>query len=224
MDFGKAFTYVFEDVDWLKKVGIAAVLLLIPIVGPVIVAGWAFNATRNVIQRVEEPLSGWSDIGDIVVKGLQVIVIGLAYALPVILISACTTGLSFAMEELGNEDAAVIAFSIISICLSCVSLLYSIFLALAVPAAIGNFAAKGEFGAAFRFGEVVGLVRSAPGPYILVFLGSILSGFIAMLGLIACVIGVFFTSAYAAAINGHLQGQAYNAALEAQGAQAANEF
>ena len=39
MDFGKAFTYVFDDADWIKKVGIAAVLMLIPFVGQVIVAG-----------------------------------------------------------------------------------------------------------------------------------------------------------------------------------------
>jgi hypothetical protein len=224
MDFGKAFTYVFDDADWVKKVGIAAVLMLIPFVGQVIVAGWAFNTTRNVVRRVEEPLAGWSDIGDIVVKGLQVIVIGFAYALPIILISSCIGGVSGYMMEDGGDDMMMAAFSIVSLCLTCFSVLYGIFLALAVPAAMGNFAAKDEFGAAFRFSEVFGLVRAAPGPYILVFLGGILAGFISMLGLIACIIGVFFTAAYAAAINGHLQGQAYNAAIDAQGAQAEAAF
>jgi hypothetical protein len=223
MNFGKAFSFVFEDPDWLKKVGIAAVLMLIPFVGQVIVAGWAFNTTRNVIQRKEQPLAGWSDIGDIVVKGLQVIVIGFAYALPVILISACSGGLSTWLADSG-DDAAASAVAIVSICISCFAVLYGLFLSLAVPAAMGNFAAKEQFGAAFRFAEVFGLVRAAPGPYLLVLLGSIVAGFIAMLGIILCFFGVFLTAAYAAVINGHLQGQAYNAAIEAQSAQAGAAF
>jgi hypothetical protein len=223
MDFGKAFSYVFEDADWLKKVGIAAVFMLIPFIGQFIVAGWGFYITRNVIRREEEPLAGWSDIGDMIVKGLQVVIIGFAYALPIILVSACTGGLTGFLQDSG-DDTVVSLIAIFSICLSCFSILYGLFLGLVVPAALGNFAAKGEFGAAFRFSEIFGLVRAAPGPYILVILGAFVAGFIAMLGIIACFIGVFVTSAYAAAVNGHLQGQAYNAAIEAQGVQAEAAF
>jgi len=34
MDFGRAFTFAFQDPDWLKKVGLAAVIFLIPIMTP----------------------------------------------------------------------------------------------------------------------------------------------------------------------------------------------
>jgi hypothetical protein len=223
MDFGKAFAYVFDDPDWLKKVGIAGLLMLIPIVGQFFVGGWALETTRRVIRRDEYPLADWSDFGGILVKGLQVFVIALVYALPIILVSACSGGLNVVLSE-GGDDTMVTVATIVSLCLSCVVLLYGIFLALVVPAAMGNFAAKDQLGAAFRFGEVVGLVRAAPGPYILTFLGSLVVGFIASLGVILCVIGVVFTSAYAAVVNGHLQGQAYNAAIEAQGAQAGSAF
>jgi hypothetical protein len=84
--------------------------------------------------------------------------------------------------------------------------------AFVLPAAIGNFAATGQLGAAFRFNEVFGLVRAAPGAYFMVFLGSIVASIIAGLGLIACIIGVLFTAAYAYMINAHLWGQAYKAA------------
>ncbi len=223
MDFGKSFTFVFDDPDWLKKVGIAGVLMLIPFVGQLLVAGWALETTRRVIRRDETPLAGWTDIGDILVKGLQVLVIGFAYALPIILVSGCAGGLSGWLSESGDDTMASVAV-VVSLCLSCLAILYGIFLALVVPAAMGNFAAKEQLGAAFRFGEVIGLVRAAPGPYILAFLGSIVVGFIASLGVILCVIGVLFTSAYAMVVNGHLQGQAYNAAIEAQGAQVEAAF
>lgn len=223
MDFGKAFAYVFDDPDWLKKVGIAGLLMLVPIVGQFFVGGWALETTRRVIRRDEYPLADWSDFGGILVKGLQVFVIALVYALPIILVSACSGGLNVMLSE-GGDDTMVTVATIVSLCLSCVVLLYAIFLALVVPAAMGNFAAKDQLGAAFRFGEVIGLVRAAPGPYIMAFLGSLVVGFIASLGVILCVIGVVFTSAYAAVVNGHLQGQAYNAAIEAQGAQAGSAF
>ena len=98
------------------------------------------------------------------------------------------------------------------ICGGCVTFILAILAAFIIPAAYANFAVKGSFGAAFSFGEVFGLIKAAPGAYVLVLLGSILAGIIGMLGVIACVIGVIFTMAYASAIMGHLYGQAYNAA------------
>lgn len=216
MDFGKAFTFVFDDPDWIKKVGIAALLLLIPILGTLMLGGWAFHLTRNVIRREENPMPDWSDFGDILVKGLQVFVIGFAYALPIILISACGGG-AIALFQDGSDETLMSVLSIVNICISCFSMIYGILLAVLVPAALGNFAAKDDFGAAFRFSEVFGLVRTAPGPYLLVLLGGMVAGLISMLGLIVCIIGVFFTAAYAMAVNGHLYGQAYNAARALEG-------
>jgi len=215
MDFGKAFAYVFEDEDWIKKIGIAGLVMLIPLLGQIIIGGWALEIVRRVIRRDPEPLPDWSNFVDYLVKGLQVMVIGFAYALPIILITACSQGLFFAAGESG-EDAMLTAASVVMACLSCVSIIYGIFIGFVLPAALGNFAESEQFGAAFRFGEVFGLVRAAPAAYLLVLVGSFLAGIISMLGIIACVIGLFLTIPYAAAINGHLQGQAY---LEAKGAQ-----
>lgn len=214
MEFGKAFSYVFEDQDWLKKVGIAALIFLIPLVGQIIVGGWALEITRRVIRRDPAPLPDWTDFGDYVMKGLQVFVIGFAYSLPIILVSICQQAVNFVGMDSG-DDAVMTGVLVVVICLSCVIFLYGIFMGLVLPAALGNFAAKGEFGAAFRFGEVFGLVRAAPVAYLLVLLGSFVSGLIAMLGLIACIIGILATLAYAMAINAHLQGQAYLQATSA---------
>ena len=53
------------------------------------------------------------------------------------------------------------------------------------------------------------MIRSAPGAYLIVLLGYLVASFIASLGIIVCVIGMFVTGAYAAAVSGHLFGQAY---------------
>lgn len=211
MDFGKAFSFVFDDEEWIKKIGVAGLISLIPIIGSVIVVGWGFEVIRRVINDDPTPLPDWSEFGDHLVKGFLVVVVAFVYALPVILVQSCSVGFIPLLES-GDQEAVTAIISIVSICLSCVILLYSIFLGFVLPAAIGNYAAKDEFGAAFRFGKVFRLVRQNLGAYGVVFLGNLLAGLVASLGVIACLVGVLFTSAYAMVVNGHLTGQAYRLA------------
>jgi hypothetical protein len=216
MEFGKAFTFPFEDQDWLKKIGIAALILLIPLVGGFVVAGYAAEITKRVIRRHPEVLPAWDDFGGYLVKGLQVAVIGVVYALPIILIQACSQTALFMGTE-NFDDTVMTIVTIATVCFGCLTFLLALALGMVLPAAIGNFLHKERLGAAFRFGEVFGLVRAAPGAFALALLGVILAGIIGSLGTIACAIGVLFTGAYATAINGHLQGQAFLAGLEAKG-------
>lgn len=213
MDFGKAFSFVFEDKEWLKKVGIAGLIALIPLLGQLVVAGWGIEVTRRVIRNHPEPLPDWDDFMGYLVKGLQVLVIGFVYMLPVIIVQGCNAGIIPLLGQVGDEETVMTVFSIFAACFGCLTLLYAIFVGFVLPAALGNFAAKDELKAAFSFGEVFGMVRNNVGAYALVLVGTLLSGLVASLGVIACVIGVLFTSAYAYAVNGHLMGQAYNGAV-----------
>lgn len=208
MDIGKAFTFPTEDPDWLRKVGIAALVMLIPLVGSFALAGWSLEVTRRVIRREAQPLPDWTDFGGYLVRGLQVAVIGFAYALPILLVVACSQGVFFALADSDN-DVLNSFITLVMVCLSCIVFLYAIAMALFLPAAIGKFADAGQMSAAFQFREIFSLVRAAPAAYLLVLLGNMVAGFLASFGVIACVVGLFFTSAYAAAVNGHLQGQAY---------------
>ena len=216
MNFGRAFSYITEDQQWLTKVGIAALIMIIPILGQIVVLGWALEITRHIINgEPETPLPEWSNFGDYLSKGFQAFVIGVVYALPVILVQICAQGVSYLptmVRDNSNAQAIASAVSVVAVCLSCIVFLYELVLAFVLPAALGNFAASGQIGAGFRFNEVFGLLRAAPGPYFMVFLGGIVAGIIAMLGLIACVIGVLFTAAYAYTVQANLWGQAYKIA------------
>lgn len=211
MEFGKAFTFAFEDKEWVKKLGIAGLLLIVPIIGWLAVAGWGIELTKRVIAREPQPLPEWSNFGDYLMKGLMVWVVGFVYSLPIILISGCQQGVILALQN-QNDDTIATAVSVLSVCFSCVTLVYGIFLGFVLPAAYGKYAATGQLGSAFRFGEVFGLVRAAPSAYLIVLLGSIVAGIVGGLGIILCVIGMFFTYAYAMVIQAHLWGQAYNVA------------
>lgn len=205
MEFGKSFTYVFEDDDWIVKILLAAVIAFIPIVGMLAVAGWGVEITKRAINKDPELLPDWSDFVNYLIKGLVVILIGFVYLLPVILISACTSAPLLADLDSDTE----VIFSFIGICFACFSFIYSILVFFLIAAAIGRYADTGEIGSAFQFGKVFATVKAAPAAYLMVLVGGFLAGMIAFAGIIACVIGVFFTMAYANAINAHLTGQAY---------------
>ncbi|MCJ7660624.1 MAG: DUF4013 domain-containing protein [Anaerolineales bacterium] len=211
MQFGKAFTYVFEDDDWIMKTIIAALVSLIPIIGQITVVGWGLEVTRRIIREDPNPLPDWSDFGGHIVKGIITWVIGFVYALPIILVWICPVIIIVAFPE----DETVV--SLVSVCFGCLTFLYAVLLMFVLPAALGNYAAKDELSAAFRFGEVFGLVRAAPGAYLLTILGAIIASvIIGPLGIILCVVGVLWTQAYAILINAHLWGQAYNEAQKAE--------
>jgi hypothetical protein len=209
MDFGKAFSYPFEDQNWLRKVGIAALIVLIPVIGTLLVAGWGIEITRRVIRQDSEPLPDWTEIGEILGDGFKVMVIWFTYLLPVILLQVCVQVAALGGMDSTNDETVIAGLSFVIFCISCLVFIYSLAMAFIIPAAMGNMAAKNELGAAFRFGEVFGLVRNEPGAYGIVFVGGLAAGFIASLGIVACFIGVFFTAAYATTINAHLRGQAY---------------
>ena len=106
MDFGSAFTYAFQDSDWLKKVGLAALIFLIPIIGPITVMGWGLEITRRVINNQTDLLPDWSDFGGYLSKGFQGFVVSLAFSLPSLLISICQSGVSGAIQNSNSSQMA----------------------------------------------------------------------------------------------------------------------
>ena len=208
MDIGKAFTYVFEDEDWVKKVLIGGVINLIPIVGFFFTAGYMLETLKNVMEGRSLPLPEWDDWGGKFMKGLMLFVIGLIYSLPLIIIMCCLmVGVSAFASQ--NEDVANAMSSIVMPCMQCVNLLYIIALMVFLPAILAKYAETEELGAAFRFGEIFNLVKDNIGTYLLVLVISLLAGVITNLGVLACGVGVLFTMFYAMLVNAYAYGQAY---------------
>ncbi len=97
----------------------------------------------------------------------------------------------------------------LTICFSCFSILYGLALAFIYPAALGELAATDDLGSALNPSRLIELIRKAPNAYVLTFIATIGAGFLAGFGVLLCLVGVLFTSAYAYAVYGHLYGQAY---------------
>ncbi len=216
MDFGQAFSFPFKDPDWFKKIGLIGLVSLIPFIGWFVLMGWALDITRRVIDGFDNVLPNL-DFGEQLGKGFQVFLIELVYSLPIIVLTiplSIVDSTSTNMINTGNNTGGY-AYMALSLCCGGLIMLYGIFMAFVVPAALASFAAKGSLGAAFQFSEVFGLVRKAPVAYLIVVLVTIVAGIIAPLGLIACIIGVILTATYAYAAIAHVEGQAYNQAVRA---------
>jgi len=213
MDFGSAFTYPFKDPDWVKKVLITALITLIPVVGSLYQLGWMIEITRKVIRREDPLMLPETNFGAYLGDGFKSLIIGLVYALPLILFTVPISIVSTLTSSNSSGDTSAYIIIAVSLCCGGLAFIYAILMAFMLPAAQGNFAAKGNIGDGLRFAEVFRLVRAAPVAYLIVLVGIIIGGFIAPLGAIACGIGVLVTIVYANMISAHFYGQAYNQAL-----------
>ena len=211
MDFGTAFSYAFQDEDWLKKLAIGAVLALTGI-GMIPVLGWMMEIVRRA-KDGDYSLPEWSDFGTLFVDGLKAMAIGLIWAIPAMVIGGCIGG---GVALSGNSDALGTVGWILTVLSSCIALPYMLALMLLMPPMIGILADTGNFGEALNPANSFKLFRSNIGGYLITLVVQMF-GFpiLTSIGSIACGVGAFAAMAYGYAIIGNLYGQAYAAAKAA---------
>jgi hypothetical protein len=219
MDIGKAFGFVFEDENWIVKVligagvftvGILFSWLIVPLVlAFAILGGYQVEIIRRVMRGDLDALPEWDDWGQLIADGLKVIVIAIVYALPAIIVSLCLG----VPAGILSEDAPGFS-SALSLLSSCLGILWSIVVAILLPAAVAFFVDRDELAAAFRFGEVLTFVRDNLSTYLVTFVMYVVASIIGSLGSLVCGIGVLVTVPYSYMVIGHLYGQAY---VEGQG-------
>lgn len=210
MDFGLAFSYVFKDPDWFKKVAIPALCSLIPVVGPFVLMGWSMKAAKNVMDGNLENALPELEFGVDLGKGVMLTIIGLIYSLPVaILTGLISLAISFVPQV---EEVVQVLLYVVGGCIGLIGLLLGLLVAFLSAIGIANYIATGEFKAAFRFKELFGMVKKSFVSWLLVVVAYLLAmGIIAPLGGIVCGVGALLTAAYANLIVMHMLGQAYNA-------------
>jgi hypothetical protein len=214
MEFGRAFSLPFKDPNWFKKMIINGLVMLIPIIGSICLFGWGIEIARRIIKGEPSDTLPELDFGGQLATGFKAWVIGLVYAIPLIIFSIPMQVIPLLGDALGL-DADTLSYAVIGISVCCggLSLIYGILMGFMLPAAIGKYLDTGQLGAAFRVGEIFTIVKSAPVAFLLVILGSIIASFVSSLGTIACIVGILITAPYAMAIVGNLYGQAYKQAV-----------
>lgn len=214
MDIGSAFTYMFDDQDWIKKIAIGGGITLAGLIlSPILIGlalflplgGYMLETLKNVRDGRPIPLPEWTDFGSLFSKGLMVAVIGLVYNLPALLVACVSGGLNAFAPQMDSDAAQAIVIA--AGCLSCVQIVLSLLGNALLPAALIRYAQYDTLGSAFQFGEVFSFISSNIGDYIIVVLLGWVASLIAVFGVILCIIGVFFTGFWSILVTANLYGQ-----------------
>ncbi len=216
MDIGSAFTYMFDDQDWIKKIAIGggitlgAIILLPVLIGLALflpLSGYMLETLKNVRDGRPTPLPEWTNFGDLFSKGLMIFVIGLVYNLPSIIFACASGGINIVLQNPDTSSDLVGVLTTVSICLSCVQFVVAFLGNALLPAAIIRYAEYGTLGSAFQFREIFNFIKNNIGDYVIVVLLSWVAGLIAALGLILCIVGVIFTGFWSTLVTANLYGQ-----------------
>ncbi len=222
MDFGKSFTYMFEDPNWVAKLGIGGAILLVGIlfswlVLPIIAAaiillGYGLVVLKNVAENNPMPLPEWNDFGGLFMKGLYAFVGGIIWFLPVIILSCC---LGLANAVLANASAGSGSSSdtvsgltaVLTSCLGCLVSIVSFVVGVTFYAPLSRYAVNGQLNTFWDLSGNLKFIQANLGNYIIALLLSLVANFIAGFGIIACIIGVAFTGFWGNLVSYHLFGQ-----------------
>lgn len=195
-----AFTWPFRDPDWLRKLLIIALILLIPIVGSINGIGWML-ASVDRLRAGEERLApaNLSYLG----RGIRLFVVELIYGLAIVGIALVIylPAVALAIHEgQGTADPALITVAVLLYLLAfSVTTVLSLTLNFAVPAVV-LATDKGGISGGLELGAVIRRCRLSLTNTLIAGLMLIAAGFVGSLGIYVCVIGVFFSSAYALAM------------------------
>ncbi len=210
MDIGRSFTFMFDDEKWIEKIAIGGLLFLtvaIPLVNiftGLVIIGYTLRLLRNVAAGDPTPLPAWDDWGGDWMRGLMVVLAAIIYSIPIILISFFTSLMGAIAGQARNLEGLV---GVCAAGLSCLSGLWGLAVAIVFPAAMIKYVDDGEFGSFFKFSEIFRFIGDNLSNYIVALLLIIVARIVGGLGVILCVIGVFFTMFWSTLVMGHLLGQ-----------------
>ena len=199
VDFGRSFSFVTEDPEWIKKILIdkAFTLACALLVGVPFVLGYFSRTLRNVVAGESRPMPEWDDLGAIFSEGLRLTAVYLLYSLGIVAMIAalgCVVMLPvMAVSGTGADPSELLGvmgglgivalYGLVMVC--------SLALAVYLPAALARAALRGTVGDGFAWREVLGFIKANLGNYLLTLVIYLVASFLSQFGIILCCVGLF---------------------------------
>jgi hypothetical protein len=203
LDFARAFRFVPEDPNWIKKIliGGAVSLFSILIIPGIFLAGYFVRLIRRTAAGEALPLPEWEDWGGMFGEGLAAFGIYFAYVVAVLVVPVTIgCGLVFmgvSVAGLGSSSSRDVSEAMGPLVSLVIMALYGFFmlamlaLTIYLPSALTRYALTQRFGAGFEVRENIAFIRRNLGSYALALLFYLLASFAAQFGVILCCVGVF---------------------------------
>lgn len=181
MNIGRAFGFVFQDPRWFSKLAVAALMLLVPVIGWILLWGYGLRIIRAVVAQTDVPLPEWNNWSELFADGLRALLVVVAWSF---LPTAVFLLPRFVIDAETGEWL-----------IPALSLALNLVVGVVTAAAVSRVAMTRSFVAGIEGGPVLRLVGRGIGDYLLVFL------IVALLALgVACVGGVVVGIAWVAAL------------------------
>lgn len=204
MDYAKALTFVTEDERWQTKIAIgtgvmiastALSFILVGFLGFFIVIGYCIRLLQNVQDGQPYPLPEWDEWGEDLIRGLKYAIVGVVWALPLILFSIPLTVGGIIADSGGAGEFFGVS---IMVCGSCLMLLYGIFVLLASPGFTIAFSQQERISEGLQISQIWAWTQANLGPVIVVALAyfavSLVLGALGMIvGVLLCGVGILIT-------------------------------
>jgi hypothetical protein len=214
IDFARAFAFVPEDPDWIRKIliGGAFTLACAILIGIPWVFGYASRTFRKVAAGAARPLPEWDDLSGIFEEGLRLALAYLVHGLGVAVIFGVFAAVLLApmfmlsssperaSDALGFAGAAGILVLYASVAV------VGIALAVYLPSALARASLAARFGAAFELRENLAFIRDNLGSYALALVGYLVASFLSQFGFLLCCVGVFPAAFWSHLVLAHAMG------------------
>ncbi|GAB4279892.1 MAG: hypothetical protein Kow0056_13670 [Coriobacteriia bacterium] len=164
MDLMRGLKAPFSGPSWVSKMLIGVVVTLVPILNFAF-AGYLLEWQRRVAEGRDGELPDWDDLGRYWVRGAQMFVAALIYALPLIIIAGVgiVSVVLSAAAGVGDEAAAA---SVLGMCGAIgIAVVLGMVVGVFMFAAMTHFNFAQRFGAFFEFGEIWRRMRGNAGTY-----------------------------------------------------------
>lgn len=218
LDLGQAFRFFFEDPDWIKKILIGGVFMLLSsvIVGGIFVGGYAVHVLRRVVRGEPRPLPEWEDLGTYFGDGLRAFAL---YLVHLVVVGIVPAAIGFTIFVVGGglaavgsssrsaSDAAGALVALLMVGLYGVTIVLMLLLMIYLPAAFIRFVVLDRLGAGFEVAENLAFIRRNLGRYALALVIYLLASFVAQIGFIACCVGYFPAAFWAVCVGAWALGE-----------------
>jgi len=158
----QALRFVAEDPRWHEKLGLAAVIAMVPVLNFAL-TGYRVSLIRNVADGRDLPLPEWRDVTGLWWQGLPLALATWIYAAPMLLVLAA--GAVFTVAALAVADAggdpwvALGAVGLVAVVGMLFLGAYGLALSLVRPTLEIQYAREGTFASCFAWGTMLGAIR-----------------------------------------------------------------
>ncbi|MGA7912198.1 MAG: DUF4013 domain-containing protein [Candidatus Dormiibacterota bacterium] len=196
----EAFAWPVRDPEWITKVLVIGLILLIPIVGTINGLGWMLAALDRLRAGQDGlPPANLSYLG----RGSRLFLVVLVYGLLIALVAALVylpSVLILVHEGRGNASPAAVSGAVLLSLLSfSIATLGTLALNFAMPSIVLATDRRGIAGG-LRVLEVVRVARASLAASLVAGLMLIAASFVGSVGIVACGVGVLFSTAYSLAM------------------------